>query len=82
MRDETPGEIHLYSFIINSEIFLDDEFAGYTTGNGRTAIILDDISPGMHKIRTHLDNSFGVVELPEFKFRDWEEEFEVKPGKK
>ena len=82
MRDESPGEIHLYSFIVNSEIFLDDEFAGYTTGNGRTAIILDDISPGMHKIRTHLDNSFGVIELPEFNFRDWEEEFEVKPGKK
>ena len=82
MRDESPGEIHLYSFIQNSEIFLDGEFAGYTTGNGRTAIILDDISPGIHKIRTHLNNSFGVIDLPEFTFRDWEEEFEVKPGKK
>ena len=82
MRDETPGEIHLYSFIIDAEIFLDDEFAGYTKGNGRTAIILDDIAPGMHKIRTHLDKSFGVIDLPEFNFRDWEVEFEVKPGKK
>ena len=82
MRDESPGTIDLYSFIIDAEIFLDDEFAGYTNGNGRTAIVLEDISPGMHKIRTHLGNSFGVIDLPEFNFRDWEEEFEVKPGKK
>ena len=82
MRDESPGEVHLYSFIKDAEIFLDDEFAGYTTGNGRAAIVIDDISPGVHKIRTHLNNSFGVIDLPEFKFRDWEEKFEVKPGKK
>ncbi len=82
MRDESPGSVHLFSFIHDAEIFLDDEFIGYTTGNGRTAIIHDDISPGIHKIRTHLGNEFGVIELPEFNFRDWEEEFEVKPGKK
>ena len=82
MRDESPGEIHLFSFIQNAEIFLDGEFSGYTTGNGRTAIVLDDISPGIHKLRTHLNSSFGVIDLPEFTFRDWEEEFEVKPGKK
>lgn len=82
LRDESPGSIDLYSFIRDAEIFLDGEFAGYTKGNGRVAIILEDISPGMHTIRTHLDNSFGVIDLPEFIFRDWEEEFEVKPGKK
>ena len=82
LRDESPGTIDLYSFIRNSEIFLDGEFAGYTKGNGRVPLILEDISPGIHTIRTHLDKSFGVIDLPEFIFRDWEEEFEVKPGKK
>ena len=82
MRDESPGTINLYSVIQGAEIFLDDEFAGYTSGNGMVPVEIGDIPPGMHKVRIHLNNSFGVIDLPEFKFRDWEEEFELKPGKK
>ncbi len=81
MQDETPGTIALHSHLIDAEIFLDDEFVGYTTGDERTPFIIDDLSPELHRLRIHLQN-FGIVKEPEITFHDWEEELEVKPGKR
>ena len=81
LRDETPGSISLYSHMIDAEIFLDDVFVGYTTGDKRVPFTLEDVKPGTHTVRTHLDGGFGVVSLPEVTFSDWEETAEVEPGK-
>ncbi len=81
MRDETPGSVSLFSYLIDAEIFFDEEFIGYTKGDGRNPFKIEDVSPGIHTVRTHLGKNFGVIDLPEFKFHDWEAEFEVKPGK-
>jgi hypothetical protein len=82
LRDETPGVIALYSRIINAEIYLDGEFVGYTLGKGTEPINIDRVVPGTHVIRTHLDDSFGVVVLPQVVFKDWEATVEVQPGKR
>lgn len=80
MRNEEPGIIAVYSPLINAEIFIDDSFVGYTTGNPTEPFIADKLRPGPHTVRTHLSRNFGVIELPEIKFHDWETEVQVKPG--
>jgi TolB-like protein len=80
LKDETPGSIALYSHLIDAEIFLDDEFIGYTTGNARVPFLIENLYPGNHLVRIHL-HSFGVVKQPEIIFEDWQEKVQVKPGK-
>lgn len=81
LQDEKPGSVHLFSHLIDAEIFVDDEFVGYTTGNSRVPFEIEDLSPGTHRLRIHL-YSFGVVKQPEITFHDWEEEVEIQPGKR
>ena len=81
LRDETPGSLSVYSPLIDAEIFLDDVFVGYTTGDKRVPFTIEDVKPGKYTVRTHLGGGFGVVSLPEVTFADWTETVEVKPGK-
>jgi len=80
LQDEKPGKISLHSPLIDAEIFLDEEFIGYTTGNERVPYVLESVLPGRHRVRIHLGD-FGVVKEPEITFHDWEETVEVKAGK-
>jgi hypothetical protein len=82
LRDETPGSIALFSPIIRAEVFLDDQFVGYTTGNPTLPLILEKLSPGQHRVRVHLDSFFGVIKLPEVSFHDWEVQAEVEANKR
>jgi TolB-like protein len=80
LQDEKPGKISLHSFLIDAEIFLDEEFVGYTTGNERVPFVMEGVLPGRHRVRIHLGD-FGVVKEPEITFHDWEQTVEVQPGK-
>ena len=80
LQDEKPGKISLHSALIDAEIFLDEEFAGYTTGNERVPFVMEGVLPGRHRVRIHLQD-FGVVKEPEITFHDWEQTVEVQPGK-
>jgi hypothetical protein len=82
LRDETPGSIALFSPIIKAEVFVDEQFFGYTTGDATIPLLIDRLSPGQHRLRVHLDSSFGVVELPEVSFHDWEAVADVEPNKR
>jgi len=81
LRDETPGQISFYSRMTSAEIFIDGEFAGYTTGNNRTAQIFDDLAPGIHNIMVKAGQDFGMINLPEFTFEPWNTDVEVRAGK-
>jgi len=81
LQDEKPGSVQLFSHLIDAEIFLDDEFVGYTTGNPRVPFDIDNLSPGTHRLRIRL-SGFGVVKEPEITFHDWEEEVQIAPGKR
>jgi TolB-like protein len=80
LQDEKPGKISLHSFLIDAEIFLDEEFVGYTTGNERQPFVMEGVRPGRHRVRIHLQD-FGVVKEPEISFHDWEQVVDVQPGK-
>jgi hypothetical protein len=82
LRDETPGSIALFSPIIRAEVFVDEQFVGYTTGDPTVPLVLDKLSPGQHRVRVHLDSSFGVIKLPEVSFHDWEVSAEVEADKR
>jgi hypothetical protein len=82
LRDETPGSIALFSPIIRAEVYLDDQFVGYTTGDETIPFVMDRLTPGRHRIRVHLDSNFGVVKLPEVSFHDWETVADVEPDKR
>ena len=82
LRDETPGSIALYSPIIRAEVFVDDQFFAYTTGDSTVPLAIDKLSPGKHRVRVHLDRSFGVIKLPEVSFHDWEVEAEVEANQR
>ena len=81
LQDEKPGSVHLFCNLIDAEIFVDDEFVGYTTGDARVPFEIEDLSPGPHTLRIHL-SGFGVVKEPEITFHDWEQEVQIKPGKR
>jgi TolB-like protein len=81
LQDEKPGSVHLFCQLIDAEIFVDDEFIGYTTGDPRVPFQIEDLSPGPHTLRIHL-SGFGVVEEPEITFHDWEEVVQIAPGKR
>ena len=81
MKQQEPGQVSLYSYIIDARVYIDEEFVGYTTGD-RTVPLSLEVQPGKHTIRLHLTQNFGVIELPEVTFSDWQEDFELLPGEK
>jgi hypothetical protein len=82
LRDEAPGTVALHSNLIRAEIFLDGEFAGYTTGAVDQPFIMEKLAPGLHTIRVHLGRGFGTIKLPQVEFADWELTFDLKPGER
>lgn len=82
LKDTAPGTIEFYSRLIDAEIYLDGSFAGYTTGDSRVPFLIEDVPPGRHRVETRLGADFGMVVLPEVLFMDWQEEVEVRAGKK
>jgi hypothetical protein len=80
LQDEKPGEILLYSNLVDAEIMLDGDFVGYTTGDSRVPFLIPAVSPGLHRVETDLGQDFGVVDLPEVVFRNWSAEVQVRPG--
>jgi hypothetical protein len=82
LRDEAPGTVALHSNLIRAEIFLDGEFAGYTTGAIDQPFLIEKVAPGPHTIRVHLGRGFGVIKLPQVEFSDWELAFDLKPGER
>jgi hypothetical protein len=81
LEDETPGSIALYAGLVDAEIFLDGEFAGYSGQDVRSPFVIETVKPGPHSLRIHLSR-FGVMSLPDFTFHDWEQRVEVKPGRR
>lgn len=79
MRDESPGKVKLYSWVSGADIYLDNEFLGYTGENNKVPYIIENIEPGVHILRTEYW-PFGEVDLPEVFFHDWDEEFEITSG--
>jgi len=79
LKNEEPGTLVLYSPLIDAEIFVDNQFVGYTTGDTTIPFLIEQIRPGQHTVRTHLTRNFGVIGLPEISFRDWEEKVQVRP---
>ncbi|MBN2658426.1 MAG: hypothetical protein JXR86_15310 [Spirochaetales bacterium] len=79
MKDESPGRIKLYSWVPGAEIYLDDNFIGYTEVDNKTPYIIERVKPGEHEIRTHYW-PFGEVDIPEMRFHDWDETFSIKSG--
>jgi len=82
LKDETPGSIALHSIMQHAEIWLDGEFAGYTTGNSELPFVMDRLRPGRHVLSVRMGRGFGVVLLPQVEFADWEVEVDVQPGKR
>ena len=80
-KDIRPGHIMLYCNLIRAEILLNETFVGYTTGDLYTPLELPDIDPGTYDLRINCGNDFGVIDLPQVTFRDWEEEVRVRPGR-
>lgn len=81
LRDETPGVIALHSPIRAAEVYLDDEFVGFTKGNELEPVLIEGVRPGRRVVRVHLSGGdFGVVLLPQVAFRDWEATVDVRPG--
>ncbi len=81
LKQQEPGTVELFSYIINSRVYIDDVFVGYTTGDHTVPLVLK-VSPGKHTIRTHLTDNFGVIDTPEIVFHDWEKPFELLPKEK
>lgn len=81
LRDLEPGSLALFSHLIDAEVLLDGEFVSYTTGNRSYPLILEDLSPGEYTLMIQLAQ-FGVVDLPEFTFRPYEETITIEPGKR
>lgn len=79
MKDESPGRVKFYSWVPGAEIFLDDNFIGYTVEDNKTPYLIERVEPGKHTIRTHYW-PFGEVDLPEMRFHDWDEDFEIHSG--
>jgi TolB-like protein len=80
LQDEKPGEILLYSNLVDAEIRLDGEFIAYTTGDSRVPFVITGVRPGTHVVETDLGGDFGIVKLPEVTFHDWSAEVQVSPG--
>ena len=79
LEQQEPGTVELFSYIIDARVFIDDVFVGYTTGDSTVPLVME-VVPGMHIIRVHLTKNFGVIDLPEVTFHDWQEQFNLLPG--
>ncbi len=82
MKNEEPGSLAVFSHLIDAQIFLDEEFIGYTTGDATEPYLIEGVRPGPHRVRIHLSRNFGVVDLPEVEFRDWQTEVFVRPQRR
>jgi len=81
MKDVAPGSLYFYTYLDGAEIYIDDQFTGYTSGNSREPYILEEMEPGKHTIALQM-KWFGVVEKPQFTFHPYSEEFIIEPGKR
>lgn len=81
LSDEEPGSIEFYCNFQQGEIFVDEEFYGYTPG-GTTPTLLEDLSPGEHVIRVEAGANFGEIIWPEVTFQDWERTVNVRADRK
>lgn len=81
LSDEEPGSIEFFCNFQQGEIYVDEEFYGYTPG-GMIPTLLEDLSPGEHVIRVEAGNDFGEIVWPEVIFKDWQRTVEVKTGRK
>lgn len=81
LEQQEPGTVELYSYLIDARVFIDEDFAGYTTGDSTVPLVLE-VSPGRHSVRVYLTKDFGVIDSPEIDFHDWQEEFNIIPGDK
>lgn len=80
LKDVKPGGVNLHCPLIDAQVFLDGEFVGYSAGNVKTPVKLENVDPGKHVLLVKL-SGFGSVKLPEVKFVDWEKTVDVLPGK-
>jgi TolB-like protein len=78
--DEKAGRISLHTTLKDAEVFLNGELVGITTGLLHTPLKIENLKPGSYVLQVHLDE-FGVIKLPEVTFQDWQQEFEITPGK-
>ena len=81
LSDEEPGSIEFFCNFQQGEIYVDEEFYGYTPG-GTIPTLLEDLSPGEHVIRVEAGNDFGEIVWPEIIFQDWQRTIEVRTGRK
>ena len=81
LKQQEPGTVELFSYIIDARVFIDEDFVGYTTGDSTVPLVME-LAPGRHTIRVHLVKDFGVIALPEITFHDWEKQFNLLPGDK
>lgn len=76
-----PGRVELFSRLSEAEVYLNEEFSGYTTGEETRPLVLE-LPPGEYTLRIHLTRDFGVVQLPEIRFSDWQESFTLRTGER
>lgn len=81
LSDEEPGSIEFYCNFQQGEIYVDEEFYGYTPG-GTTPTLLEDLSPGEHVIRVEAGPNFGEIIWPEVVFQDWVRTVNVRADRK
>lgn len=79
LESEETGSLILYSSVPGAEVYIDDQFVGYTEENGKSPLQIHHLTPGTHLLRTH-HWPYGQVDLPEMRFRDWTEEITIGPG--
>ena len=79
LKDEKPGTVKVFSHLDRAEVFIDEEFTGYTTGDAHNPLLIEGVKPGKHLIRVHL-YEFGVFVDHTLKFADWQKEIDVSPG--
>ena len=71
--------MNLFSHIIDARVYIDEEFIGYTTRDPKVPFSIK-LTPGKHSVRVHLTKDFGVINLPEITFLDWQEQINILPG--
>ena len=81
LDQQESGVVELFSYMLNSRVYVDEEFSGYTTGDSTVPLVLE-VPPGKHTIRTHVSKDFGVIDKPKIVFHDWQEKFNLLPGER
>jgi len=70
-KQQEPGVVNLFSHIIDARVYVDEEFIGYTSGDP-TVLFIMKLTPGKHFVRVQLTKCFGMINLPEITFYDWQ----------